>query len=183
MLIMFFCLRKSIIKIISALGDLITQVSEFRFKDLIVVLKNKDIPEESKTLITQYFVATTNDAKESLKALHEVMLPLRNLIGAIKNNHYTVSELSKTKQIVIEKLEMLKNCLLMLPKDLAVNEKITSLKKIINILRTTPENLEQSAFPIIQALSELDMRWKQEDPTNYLFLKNLEEKLLSILTP
>ncbi len=124
--------------------------------------------------IKGYLVAN-NDVKEALNKLLIVFELLRKLIKEIKNRSPV-----NTFQETIKALRDLNYSLLLLNKYDQIREKSILFQKVIDQLNEPITSIEERAFPVIDALIELDIDWNEKDPESFNALKELKDYLLEI---
>ena len=176
MLIVFFYFRNTIRDLLQAVIGLVNNIRGINFKNLSVVLQNKDVPKQAKILLTQYFASGASDAKLGISSIAKVTEELRVLIKIIrKAPHFTIPEIQKSTNNLLRNLEELRATLVLLPEDPVLDAKLALIKDAIQDLRTNPQSSEQVAFPIIKGLSKFDLNWREKDPSEWQQLKDLQE--------
>lgn len=158
----------------------LNRVSEFGFKDLKVILKDPNVPTESKDALTKYFIDTRlNDFKIALNTLSSLNNPLRKIINIIKNSQLSHPDRNELIQNLIDVFEKILSILRLYPD--IFKDEIILVEALIKSLLAKPEYIERINFPLIDFIRKLDSDWSKKDPDDFQFLKNLREKLTRLL--
>ncbi len=160
-LLIFFCIYKSSLEgILKALVEMINRIERADFKNLGLVLTSDKVPDESKRLLTRFFV---NQKKEAnLAALSKAVASLRSLTTSLKDRHRTLA--TSIINSVLDTMSNLRDVL-----EGIAPEKVIILENFMKELRKKSDGgIPQQNFPLIHALQLLDDECGQKnDPEEF----------------
>lgn len=151
-------------------------------KDFMMMIQAQNIPDEAKILLTKQYVTETSVPLviSTLKCLKRISKALENIKNIPQNVHHSVDQLNSRVTELLDSLEELDNLLSLLA--LISAEKKKKTRDFIAALRTPPAESGQFAFSAIGVSMEMDPNFAEKDPRDYLFIQELEEELLKILS-
>lgn len=180
-LIIFLILRSYIILLLKVFINSISNIKEVRWKELVVILKDPNVPTAVKVELTKALLQDSVNIQEVLKKYFELIKSMRFLKSAVKNTYCTGADFNKITNEAINKLEDLLNALELITCDEFLNEKINILKKALKYFRTPAENALSRAYPVIDGLSDIDEEWGSKDPEDYKILVELKNHLKKMM--
>lgn len=153
-----------------------------KFKDLTIMLQDPNVPDKYKVLITNMFMSQLSIPviQKAITKLQEVIKSVRKLEQARKNANNPAA-ITQAKGQAADTFEDFASTLDLFPEKIHLIEKKKKLREFGTMLRTPSAYLEQ-ANTIVDVLQAMDPNFAEKDPRDYLFIQELEEELLKILS-
>jgi len=168
--------------ILKSLAELISNIKELRFKDLLLLLQSNEIPVEiKKIIVTNYFDPMRNHVKESLELVDQVVECLRSHRISVMDNLCVGPPFNKTLQNLIQIFRVLYNKLELFEENTEIYNKSKLIYAMVQELETTrKQSMLSQSVPSINVLAQLDQDWKAKDPCNFDEIRQIKSLLKSI---